>query len=308
MTRVDLITGFLGAGKTTFIHGYLRHLRGQKVLIIENEYGCISVDSQLLRDEGCPIEDLAGVCMCCKGRGQFIAMLANAAAQGYDRVLVEPSGVYDVDEFFSAMSDPVVAAGCEIGCVLTVVDARLPNNLSEESAYLMFTQLAAAGAVVLSKAQLQPPEMLEDTVRWLDGLCRDFGGEGLRAEVCKKPWDALTDGDYARLQRAGYRRDAHRQRKLDHAELYSSAIFLGRCRDADDLTARLRALFAGDEASFGQVIRVKGFARDPEKHWYEVNCTPSELSVRPAPDVRRGVLVVIGQNLSEDAIREALAL
>ena len=79
MTKVDLITGFLGAGKTTFIHRYLQYLRDQRVLIIENEFGSIGVDSSLLKDEGCPIEDLSGVCMCCKGRGRFISMLIGAA-------------------------------------------------------------------------------------------------------------------------------------------------------------------------------------------------------------------------------------
>ena len=89
MTKVDLITGFLGAGKTTFIHEYLHHLRAGRTLIIENEFGSIGVDAQFLRGEGCPIEDLSGVCMCCRGRDQFIHMLCDAAEQGYDRVPYE---------------------------------------------------------------------------------------------------------------------------------------------------------------------------------------------------------------------------
>ena len=176
MTKVDLITGFLGAGKTTFIHLLLRHLRGQKVLVIENEFGSIGVDAKFLRDDGCPIEDLSGMCMCCRGRGKFIAMLADAAAQGYDRVIVEPSGIYDVDEFFGVMNEPAVKAGCAIGNVLAIVDADAPRDVSMETGYLMVTQLLAAGAVILSKAQLADPEAPGRTVAWLNDLIRAYGG------------------------------------------------------------------------------------------------------------------------------------
>ena len=300
MTRVDLITGFLGAGKTTFIHRYLRHLDGQRVLIIENEYGSVSVDARLLRNEPCEIEDLSGVCMCCKGRGQFISMLKNAARQGYDRVLVEPSGVYDVDEFFSVMHQPDVSACCEIGCVLTIVDARVPEDLSVESEYLMFTQLAAAGTVILSKVQFQSPEAVEAVALWLDRLYCAYGGHGARAEICAKDWDDLTDEDFIRFQASGCHLDAHQRQAMDHAEVYSACISAGKCLDEDDLRARLHALMT--EPRFGRVIRVKGYARDLERRCFEVNCTRTECAVSPAPDVRRGVLVIIGQDLDEDAL------
>lgn len=187
MTKVDLITGFLGTGKTTFIHLLLRHLRGQKVLVIENEFGSIGVDAKFLRGDGCPIEDLSGMCMCCKGRDRFIAMLANAAAQGYDRVVVESSGIYDVDEFFDVMNNPMVRVGCEIGSVLAIVDANAPRDVSMESGYLMVTQLLAAGAVILSKPQLAGPGAPEKTVAWLNDLIHAYGGtRALGDEVDRK--------------------------------------------------------------------------------------------------------------------------
>ena len=154
MTRIDLVTGFLGAGKTTFIHRYLHHLHDQKILIIENEFGAVNVDSRLLQDMTQEIDDLAGCCMCCTGKDRFISMLLEAAAGGYDRVLVEPSGIYDVDEFFSVMRLEKVAQVCEIGSILTIVDACLPQMPSGESGYLMYAQLLAAGEIILSKTQL----------------------------------------------------------------------------------------------------------------------------------------------------------
>lgn len=304
MTRVDLITGFLGAGKTTFIHRYLHHLDRQSTLIIENEFGSVGVDARFLQDDGCEIEDLSGVCMCCRGRGDFINMLIGAAARNYERVVVEPSGIYDVDEFFSVMNDPAVRAVCEIGSIVTVVDPVIPENLSPESEYLMFTQLAASGAILLSKTQLHAPEAVRAVRPWLDGLMRTHGGSPLPEGILwDKPWDELTDEDFARLRASGFHRSEHARSRFSHEDAYGSFITAGRCRDEADLESRLRDILI--DPRFGRVIRVKGYLRDLDGHWYEVNCTPGELSVCEANGVRRGVLVVIGQELNEEALEGA---
>lgn len=304
MTRVDLITGFLGAGKTTFIHRYLHHLKAQRVIVIENEFGAIGVDAGFLKDEGCEIEDLSGVCMCCKGRGQFIAMLLDAASQGYDRVLVEPSGIYDVDEFFSVMADEAVARVCEIGCILTIVDSHLTGASATPTGYLMCTQLLAAGTVVLSKTQEVSSEQIARVIGELNALIAENGATRVLGEdVCYKDWESLTDADFIALQDSGFRHYDHRHQFLDHEGIYRTFITADYCLDQADLAERIRGLMG--DARYGQVIRVKGYIRDVEKRWYQVNCTPDDLSIEPAPQIRRGVLVMIGQNLDEDALSGA---
>ena len=302
MTRVDLITGFLGAGKTTFIHEYLHHMSHQRILIIENEFCSVGVDAAFLKAEDCPIEDLSGVCMCCKGRDQFVSMLLNAAAEGYDRVLVEPSGIYDVDEFFGVMNE--VRDQCEIGSVLAIVDAHAPDSISDESRYLMFSQIMAAGMVILSKTQLQTPEALPRTLEWLNALIRDEGGHRvLGDDVCVKDWDDLTEEDFVAFQNCGCYRDSHRRQFLDHADLYGSYMTADYCRGEADLRERIDGLLK--DPKYGRVIRVKGFIRDYDKNWYEVNCTRQEVSVKPAANLSRGLLVVIGQDLDDKALRTA---
>ena len=299
MMRVDLITGFLGAGKTTFIHRYLQYLRGQKTLIIENEFGSIGVDTSFLRDEDCEIEDLSGVCMCCKGKDQFTAMLLSAAARGYDRVLVEPSGIYDVDEFFSVMDDRAVKACCEVGSILAIVDAHIPEGMSWETRLLIFRQLMAAGMVIVSKTQLQELVTPSEMVEYLNDLIFSMGGNRSldETDVCFKAWDSLTDGDFARFQSCGSRRDEHERGRVNHEEIYETSLIAGYCQDEQDLRERMRALMSDER--FGLVLRAKGYVRDFQKDWYEVNCTRGELSVRPATKIKRGVLVIVGQNLND---------
>lgn len=165
MVKVDLITGFLGAGKTTFIEKYIGYLRrqGESIHIIENEFAEKGVDSHFLRDEVddcCKISDLSGMCMCCIGKKEFIRLLIESAQTACDRIIVEPSGIYDVDEFFDVLSDSRVCQLCEIGCIISIVDPFARENLTDEVKYLTFAQLAASGAVVFSKTQLLDSEEL----------------------------------------------------------------------------------------------------------------------------------------------------
>ena len=167
MVKVDLITGFLGSGKTTFIRRYADYLQRQekKINIIENEFGGVSVDSIILRDQGCDISQIAGGCMCCTGKISFQNMLLDGAARGYDRILVEPSGIYDVDEFFDVMFTEPVKSCCEIGNIFTIVDARFDDSLSDEAKYLMFSQLLSSGKMIMSKTQLFSEDTIQETLK-----------------------------------------------------------------------------------------------------------------------------------------------
>ena len=110
MVKIDLITGFLGAGKTTFIRKYAKYLmdNGQNIGILENDFGAVNVDMMLLQDlmgEKCELEMVAGGCdYDCHVR-RFKTKLISMAMCGYDRVIVEPSGIYDVDEFFDVLHE-----------------------------------------------------------------------------------------------------------------------------------------------------------------------------------------------------------
>ena len=133
MVKIDLITGFLGSGKTTFIKKYAKYLidQGANIGILENDYGAVNVDMMLLKDlegENCELEMIAGGCDADCHRRRFHTKLIAMGMCGYDRVIVEPSGIYDVDEFFDVLRDDPIDRWYEIGNVITVVDAKLDKN------------------------------------------------------------------------------------------------------------------------------------------------------------------------------------
>ena len=158
MIKIDLITGFLGSGKTTFLKQYAKYLmaQGKNIGILENDFGAVNVDMLLLqelRGDQCELEMISGGC------DKLISM----GMSGYDRILVEPSGIYDVDEFFDTLFDEPLNRWYEAGSVITILDAGLDEKLSEEEEYLLASEAANAGKIVLSKVQNVSEEFYRKT-------------------------------------------------------------------------------------------------------------------------------------------------
>ena len=162
MVQVDLITGFLGAGKTTFLRKYVHWLnaRGQRVCILENDFGAVNVDVMLLQDllgDNCDIETISGGCDCDTHQRRMRTKLISLAMQGFDRVLVEPSGIFDVDEFYDVLRDEPLDRWYTLGNVIAIVDALLETQLSPQGEYLLASEAACAGMVLMSRCQLAAP-------------------------------------------------------------------------------------------------------------------------------------------------------
>ena len=188
MVKIDLITGFLGSGKTTFLKKYAKRLmeQGQNIGILENDFGAVNVDMMLLQElegEQCELEMISGGCDPETHRRRFRTKLIAMGMCGYDRVLVEPSGIYDMDEFFDVLHEEPLDQWYEIGNVIAVVDARLEDTLSPEAEYLLASQAANAEydrafEAVACGARLQAAGGSENLVRGRrtaprSGVCRD---------------------------------------------------------------------------------------------------------------------------------------
>ncbi|MGX8714134.1 MAG: CobW family GTP-binding protein [Lachnospiraceae bacterium] len=307
MVKVDLITGFLGAGKTTFIHKYISWLRarGLKVLVIENEFGNATIDTKLLEDDDCDINDLTGCCMCCSGKEKFETMLITSAHDGYDRVLVEPSGIYDVDEFFSSILRDDIRDHCEIGAVITIVDADMEPDLSDETRYMVFSQLSAAGTILLSKSQLTSPEKVDQT-RCLIKDIMEFYAPGSAAEknILVADWASFTDADFEQIAASGYVFGDHKVRGkalAAHEETYKALQDIMLCRDPDHLNEILDQLLHTD--TYGRIFRMKGHIKDLSGQWYEVNAARNGRTIRPV-ELKRGMYVIIGEGMDGDKIKQ----
>ena len=312
MVQVDLITGFLGAGKTTFLRRYAAWWAGQgvKVCVLENDFGAVNVDAMLLQDleaQGVELETISGGCDCDTHQRRMRTKLIAMAMRGFDRVVVEPSGIFDVDEFFDVLRDDPLDRWYHIGNVIAIVDAMLPETLSPQAEYLLASETANAGRVLVSRTQLagqqQTAAAVAHLTRALEGCkcSRRFAPE----EIITKDWARLTDADLAAIAACGCRQASCEKLHFDEHEAFSSLCFLEQHLTLQQLQAAADHLFA--DAACGHVLRVKGFAPDQQgtTGWLELNATAAGRTLEPIPQ-GQDVLIVIGEGLDKAAIEARL--
>lgn len=312
MIKIDLITGFLGSGKTTFIRRYASRLlaRGQRLGILENDYGAVNVDTMLLSDlesERCGLESVSGACDLDCHRRRFKTKLIALGMSGYDRVLIEPSGIFDIDEFFDALYDAPLDRWYEIGSVIAIVDANLDDALSDNSEFLLASQIANAGAVVLSKVQNADDEQIDRTIAHLNRAMERFGCARRfdRGSVICKPWDALTDAELDGITESGYVAADYVKALTSHDGAYQSLYFLNSRIRREALLRAIDAIMS-DRAAYGEVFRVKGFLRE-DGRWLEINATRQATAVQEL-DRGQEIIIVIGEQLNEENIKKLLQI
>jgi len=304
MIKVDLITGFLGAGKTTFLIEYARYLmrKGLRVGILEYDLGAINVDMLLLnrlRCDKCELEMVAAACDAdCLNR-RFKTKLIAMAMSGYDRVIVEPSGVFDMDQFYDALREEPLENWYEIGSVITIVNANLADNIGDEADFLLASQAACAGSIVLSRTQLSTPERIENTKSHIVAAaekikCSRFGGNFI-----EKDWADFTDDDYEKIMNSGYVISDYIKVTAGADSSFESISFLEVKDSLEELKEKIKALFA--DAKYGKVLRVKGFVIEDGVS-YQINATQYEMMAQPIA-IGQKTLIVIGTDLNEELIR-----
>lgn len=303
MTKVDLITGFLGAGKTTFLLRYADFMlrQGRRIAILVFDRGAVNVDMPLLhalRGENCEIEMLAGACDADCHRRRFRTKLISLGMQGFDRVLIEPSGVFDMDEYFDVLHDSPLDRWFEPGSVITIVDAKLEEDMTPEEDYYLASQAASAGCVLLSRTQLADAGEIRRTLRHVERACSAIDAPDISDRTIIKNWDELTDEDFRRLEGCGWRAADYRKTIAGSASAFQSLSFLGLTLSRAELEEKSGQLFS--DARFGRILRVKGFFAE-NGVWQQFNATRDSIHIEAVPE-NRSALIVIGCELNEDAI------
>ena len=187
MAKVTIISGFLGAGKTTFIKKLLEQVyAGQKVVLIENEFGEIGIDGGFLKDAGIQITEMNSGCICCSLVGDFGKALIKVSKEyAPDRIIIEPSGVGKLSDVVAAVEKVKDEAGLELDCFLTVADATKAKMYMKNFGEFYNDQIEHAGTIVLSRTQNMDAAKLEASV----ALIRDKNAE---AAIITTPWDELS--------------------------------------------------------------------------------------------------------------------
>ena len=186
MTKIDIVSGFLGAGKTTLIKKLLKEaLQGEQVVLIENEFGEIGIDGGFLKEAGVEITEMNSGCICCSLVGDFASALKQVLDQYHpDRILIEPSGVGKLSDVMRAVEGATGEAGVHLNSAVAVVDAKKCKTYLKNFGEFFENQIEHAGTIILSRTG----EMSEEKINQCIGLIRQHNE---KAAIITTPWDEL---------------------------------------------------------------------------------------------------------------------
>ena len=204
MTKIDIISGFLGAGKTTFIKKLLQEaIAGEQVVLIENEFGEIGIDGGFLKDAGIEIREMNSGCICCSLVGDFGKSLEEVLTKYHpDRVIIEPSGVGKLSDVMKAVVDVASELEVVLNSAVTIVDAQKCKMYRKNFGEFFNNQIENAGTVVLSRTDIAPADKVDLAVEIIRELnpnasvittpCEQLSGKQL-LEIIEKPDTMVED-------------------------------------------------------------------------------------------------------------------
>jgi len=184
MTKIDIISGFLGAGKTTLIQKLIKEVyAGKKVVLVENEFGEIGIDGGFLKDAGIVVNEINSGCICCTLQGDFRNALQEVVKKyDPDHIIIEPSGVGKLSDILAVVKD---VEGLQLNSYSTVVDAKRCEIYHKNFKEFFDDQISTAACVILSRTQLVDEEILQKDIVIIRELNHD-------ARIITTPWDDLS--------------------------------------------------------------------------------------------------------------------
>ena len=309
--KIDIFSGFLGAGKTTLIKKLIKEAyHGEKVVLVENEFGEIGVDGGFLKESGIQINELNSGCICCSLVGDFKKALHEVAEKfNPDRIVIEPSGVGKLSDVINAALSAEIE-DAYINTATTVVDAAKCKMYMKNFGEFFDDQIKNAKCIVLSHSDKCTAEKLAEAVK----LIKEVNPV---STVVTTPWDELTgeqivgamehsktlSGELEELEEEAKHEHEHHHHHHHHAdEVFSSwGVETGKKFTEKEIETALESLESG---KYGFILRAKGIVDSADGKWIHFDYVPSEPDVRRGGSDVTGRLCVIGQNLDEHALKE----
>ena len=342
MTKVDVFSGFLGAGKTTLIKKMIQEAyKGQKLVLIENEFGEIGIDGGFLQDAGINITEMNSGCICCSLVGDFGKALQKVIAEfSPDRVIIEPSGVGKLSDVIAAV-EKVTNEEVTLGYTVAVADAGKVKVYMKNFGEFYNNQIETASTIILSRTDSVPQSKLDTGV----ALIREHNNV---ATLITTPWNELTgeqliaamEGkatlaeELARLELerlaeeehhhhhhdddheccCGHHHEEHEHHHEhgehcacghDHHHHHADEVFTSWGRETHKKFNRAAiesALQELDSGKYGMVLRAKGILPCVDGTWIHFDMVPEEINIREGGADINGKLCVIGANLDEAGV------
>ena len=341
MVKIDIISGFLGAGKTTLIKKLLKDgFQGEQVVLIENEFGEIGIDGGFLKEAGIQIREMNSGCICCSLVGDFGTSLKEVVTKyDPDRILIEPSGVGKLSDVVKAVQGVQDEVDIKLNSYTTVVDAKKCKMYMKNFGEFFDNQIQYAGAIIMSRTDIASEKKVQESLELLRSLNKDaaiittpienLDGKKL-VEVMEHPVSLEQemleeehehhhhhDGECG----CGHDHEEHEHHHHhdgecgcghDHHHHHADEVFTSWGRETikkytrEGLEKILEALSESDK--YGIILRAKGMLPAEDGTWIYFDMVPEETEIREGAPEYTGRLCVIGSKLDEHALEELFGI
>ena len=341
MVKIDIISGFLGAGKTTLIKKLLKDgFQGEQVVLIENEFGEIGIDGGFLKEAGIQIREMNSGCICCSLVGDFGTSLKEVVTKyDPDRILIEPSGVGKLSDVIKAVQGVQDEVDIKLNSYTTVVDAKKCKMYMKNFGEFFDNQIQYAGAIIMSRTDIASEKKVQESLELLRSLNKDaaiittpienLDGKKL-VEVMEHPVSLEQemleeehehhhhhDGECG----CGHDHEEHEHHHHhdgecgcghDHHHHHADEVFTSWGRETiktytrEGLEKILEALSESDK--YGIILRAKGMLPAEDGTWIYFDMVPEETEIREGAPEYTGRLCVIGSKLDEHALEELFGI
>ena len=330
MTKIDIISGFLGAGKTTLIKKLLSEaLKGEQVVLIENEFGEIGIDGGFLKDSGIEIREMNSGCICCSLVGDFGTSLKEVITTYHpDRIIIEPSGVGKLSDVIKAVKGVDVDCEISLNSYTTVADVNKCKMYMRNFGEFFENQLQYARTIILSRTDT--PKATEEKVAKAVALIREVNKD---AVIITTPIEKLDGAQILEAMEQGREEDeefcpvcgGHHDHDHehehhhhdhdgecgcghDHHHHHADEVFTSWGRETakkytkEEIEAALKILSEAED--LGVILRAKGMVDGKDGQWIYFDMVPEEYEVRTGTPQITGKICVIGSKMAEDKIAE----
>lgn len=329
MTKIDIFSGFLGAGKTTLIKKLLKEaMDASKVVLIENEFGEIGIDGGFLKEAGIEIKEMNSGCICCSLVGDFGSSLAEVLEKYHpERILIEPSGVGKLSDVMKAVQDVHSDVEVVLNSAVVVVDANKCKMYAKNFGEFFLNQIEHAGTIILSRTA----DISESKLNAALEIIREHNS---KATVITTPWDELDgkkiletienakDLEAELMEEVAHQHEHHHEHDEnctcgchdhdhDHEHHHghehhhhADEIFTswGLETPASYTQAEIETILSKleDDETYGVILRAKGMVPAGDGTWINFDYVPGESNVRKGAAEVTGKICVIGSKLKED--------
>jgi G3E family GTPase len=342
MTKIDVISGFLGAGKTTLISKLLKEaLGGEQVVLIENEFGEIGIDGGFLKDAGIEIREMSQGCICCSLVGDFEKALREVIERfSPERVIIEPSGVGKLSDVMKAVTDASANLDVVLNSAVTVVDAKKCRMYMKNFGEFFNNQVQYAGTIVLSRTDIVGQDVIDADVEMIRSLnpaaeivttpVAELGGarlleiiekrddmlEQMRLEALSEP-DGESEEEHEHHhhhhdedeedeedeEHEHHHHHHHHHHGHDADEIFESFGWTNVPPISRDKLETALQTLANDEHAV--ILRSKGMLKAADADaWYYFDMVPGEYEIREGAPDYTGKVCVIGSELREDDLKK----